>query len=135
MEESVAEKLYGNKMPEQNTPERYNDYRAMTDHQECYQYPPNRSKSQDRIMASSSAKQKIRLASNSNERIYPGLRSRADSVCSSRNERSAKAKHILSGTQETLDSMRRELVEKDRLIENKNKEIIKLRMHCEDLKN
>jgi hypothetical protein len=37
-------------------------------------------------------------------------------------------------TQETLDSMRREIVEKDRLIEKKNKEIVKLRMHSEDLR-
>ena len=30
--------------------------------------------------------------------------------------------------------MRREIVEKDRLIEKKNKEIVKLRMHAEDLR-
>lgn len=31
--------------------------------------------------------------------------------------------------------MKREIVEKDRLIDKKNKEIVKLRMHCEDFKN
>jgi hypothetical protein len=50
----------------------------------------------------------------------------------SKASKSAKARTILSGAQETLDCMRREIVEKDRLIDKKNKEIVKLRMHYED---
>jgi hypothetical protein len=32
-----------------------------------------------------------------------------------------------------MDQMRRDNVEKDRMLDKKNKEIVKLRMHCDDL--
>ena len=34
-----------------------------------------------------------------------------------------------------MDQYRRDIVEKDRLIDKKNKEIVKLRMHVEDIQN
>lgn len=99
-----------------------------TDQRESYQLQvPVRSKSHERFNQRS--KSNLRVASK--DRSYHS-KSRNDSISS---KKSNKAKHILSGAQETIDSMRREIVEKDRLIDKKNKEIVKLRMHCEDLQN
>jgi len=41
---------------------------------------------------------------------------------------------LINGAQNTFDGLKRELVDKDRLIESKNKEIVKLRLENDEIK-
>lgn len=47
----------------------------------------------------------------------------------------SRAQEILHGTQSQLDGMKRDLTDKDRLIEQKNREIVKLRMENDEYKS
>lgn len=42
---------------------------------------------------------------------------------------------MISGAQSTFDGLKRELVDKDRLIESKNREIVKLRLENDEIKS
>jgi|TARA_B110000305_G_C18823564_1_gene352498 hypothetical protein len=42
---------------------------------------------------------------------------------------------LISGAQSTFDGLKRELVDKDRLIESKNREIVKLRLENDEIKS
>ena len=46
-----------------------------------------------------------------------------------------RTKSIISSTQNTFDGLKRELSDKNRLIEQKNREIVKLRMENDELKS
>ena len=46
-----------------------------------------------------------------------------------------KTKEIITGAQSTLDCMKRELADKNRLIEQKNREIVQLRMQNDEFKS
>jgi len=45
----------------------------------------------------------------------------------------SRVKEIISTTQNTFDKLKRDLVEKEQVIEDKNREIMKLRMTNEEL--
>lgn len=45
----------------------------------------------------------------------------------------SRVKEIISTTQNTFDKLKRDLVEKEQVIEEKNREILKLRMTNEEL--
>ena len=52
------------------------------------------------------------------------------------NERQpSRAKDLISGAQSTFDGLKRELTDKDRLIESKNREIVKLRLENDEIKS
>ena len=54
----------------------------------------------------------------------------------SRRERNPpRAKDLISGAQSTFNGLKRELVDKDRLIESKNREIVKLRLEIDEVKS
>ena len=87
-----------------------------------------RSKSYDRVMVTGNRRADDRLSrsrerqdSRSNERQQPLQQSRA--------------KDLISGAQSTFDGLKRELVEKDKLIELKNREIVKLRLENDEIKS
>ena len=42
---------------------------------------------------------------------------------------------MISGAQSTFDGLKRELTDKDRLIESKNREIVKLRLENDEIKS
>ena len=47
----------------------------------------------------------------------------------------SRAKDLISGAQSTFDGLKRELTDKDRLIESKNREIVKLRLENDEIKS
>ena len=47
----------------------------------------------------------------------------------------SRAKELINGTRDTFDGLKREMVDKDRLIEQKNREIVKLRMENDEIKS
>lgn len=51
------------------------------------------------------------------------------------NSKPSRAKDLINGAQNTFDGLKRELVDKDRLIESKNKEIVKLRLENDEIKS
>jgi hypothetical protein len=53
----------------------------------------------------------------------------------SRERQPSRAKDLISGAQSTFDGLKRELVDKDRLIESKNREIVKLRLENDEIKS
>ena len=42
---------------------------------------------------------------------------------------------MITGAQSTFDGLKRELIDKDRLIESKNREIVKLRLENDEIKS
>jgi hypothetical protein len=42
---------------------------------------------------------------------------------------------LITGAQSTFDGLKRELIDKDRLIESKNREIVKLRLENDEIKS
>lgn len=75
-----------------------------------------------------------------NQRSRGGEMSNENSRHNSRNrsydpQHPGRAKELLSGAQSTFDGLKRELTDKDRLIESKNREIVKLRMENDEYKS
>lgn len=62
-------------------------------------------------------------------------RERLDSRSNERQLQPTRAKDLISGAQSTFDGLKRELVDKDRLIESKNREIVKLRLENDEIKS